>query len=102
MKLTEFSVKQPIAALMLLLALILIGAVSLSKLSIDMFPDIEPPVVSILTTWPGASASDVETEVTQKIEDQVSAVNNLDSLTSKSLDNLSVSRVNLNGGQTWM
>ena len=90
MKLTEFSVKQPIATLMLLLALVLVGAVSLSKLSIDMFPDIEPPVVSILTTWPGASASDVETEVTQKIEDQVSAVNNLDSLTSKSLDNLSV------------
>ncbi|MBT8762721.1 efflux RND transporter permease subunit [Desulfohalobiaceae bacterium Ax17] len=90
MKLTEFSVKQPIATLMLLLAFILIGAVSLSKLSIDMFPDIEPPVVSILTTWPGASASDVETEVTQKIEDQVNAVNNLDSLTSKSLDNLSV------------
>ena len=90
MKLTEFSVKQPIATLMLLLALVLVGAVSLSKLSIDMFPDIEPPVVSILTTWPGASASDVETEVTQKIEDQVSAVNNLDSLTSRSLDNLSV------------
>ncbi|MDY7034348.1 MAG: efflux RND transporter permease subunit [Thermodesulfobacteriota bacterium] len=90
MRLPEFSVKQPVAALMLFLAIIIIGGVSLTRLNIDMFPDIEPPVVSILTTWPGASASDVETEVTQSIENQVNGVNNLDTLTSKSLDNLSV------------
>ncbi|MFZ2630829.1 MAG: efflux RND transporter permease subunit [Desulfosalsimonadaceae bacterium] len=90
MRLPEFSVKQPVATLMLLLALALLGFVSIFKLNIDMLPDIEPPVVSILTTWPGASASDVETEVTKKIEDEVNSVNNLDTLTSKSLDNLSV------------
>jgi HAE1 family hydrophobic/amphiphilic exporter-1 len=90
MRLPEFSVKQPVATLMLFLAVILLGVVSLTRLNIDMFPDIEPPVVSILTTWPGASASDVETEVTKVIEDQVNAVSNLDTLTSKSLDNLSV------------
>jgi len=89
-KLPEFSVKQPVATLMLFLAVIILGALSLTKLSIDMLPDIEPPVVSILTTWPGASASDVETEVTKHIEDQVNMVNNLDTLTSKSLDNLSL------------
>ncbi len=90
MRLPEFSVKQPIATLMLFCALILIGIASLVRLNIDMLPDIEPPVVSILTTWPGASAADVETEVTKVIEDEVNSVNNLDSLTSKSLDNLSV------------
>jgi HAE1 family hydrophobic/amphiphilic exporter-1 len=90
MRLPEFSVKQPVATLMLFIAAILLGLVSLARLNIDMFPDIEPPVVSILTTWPGASASDVETEVTKVIEDQVNAVSNLDTLTSKSLDNLSV------------
>jgi len=75
---------------MLFLALGLIGAFSLTRLNIDMFPEIDPPVVSILTSWPGASASDVETEVTEPIEDQVNTVNNLDTLTSKSMDNLSV------------
>ena len=89
MKLPEFSVKQPIATLMLFLAMGLIGAFSLTRLNIDMLPDIDPPVVSILTAWRGASASDVETEVTEPIEDHVNTVNNLDTLTSKSLDNLS-------------
>ncbi|MBN2332746.1 MAG: efflux RND transporter permease subunit [Deltaproteobacteria bacterium] len=90
MKLPEFSVKQPVATMMLFLAIVIIGVFSLFRLNIDMFPDISPPVVSILTTWPGASAADVETEVTKAIEDEVNAASNLDTLTSKSLDNLSV------------
>jgi HAE1 family hydrophobic/amphiphilic exporter-1 len=90
MRLPEFSVKYPVAALMLFLALGLIGTYAAVKLSVDMYPDMEPPVVSVITTWPGASASDVETEVTDKIEDFVSSVDNLETLTSKSLDNLSV------------
>jgi CzcA family heavy metal efflux pump len=89
-RLPEFSVKQPVATLMLFLAVIIVGAVSLTRLPIDMLPEIEMPAVSILTFWPGASASDVETEITKHIEDQASMVNNLDTLTSKSLDNLSM------------
>ena len=89
MKLPEFSVKQPVATLMLFLSLGLLGVFSITKLNVDMLPDIDPPVISILTSWPGASASDVETEVTETIEDRVNTVNNLDTLTSKSLDNLS-------------
>jgi len=98
MRLPEFAVRQPVATLMILLAGLLLGVMSLLRLSIDMLPDISPPVVSILTTWPGASASDVETEVTKIIEDQVNAVSNLDSLTSKSLDNLSVVVCRFNWG----
>ncbi|MDO8785847.1 MAG: efflux RND transporter permease subunit [Syntrophales bacterium] len=90
MKIPEFSVKQPVATLMLFLAVIIIGAISISKLTIDLLPAVEPPAVSILTFWPGASASDVETEVTELIENQVNSANNMDTLTSKSLDNLSV------------
>lgn len=98
MRLPEFAVRQPVATLMLLLAGLLLGLMSLLRLSVDMFPDISPPVVTILTTWPGASASDVETEVTKIIEDQVNAVSNLDTLTSKSLDNLSVVMCRFNWG----
>ncbi len=90
MKLPEFSVKQPVATLMLFLAVIILGVFSLFRLPIDMLPEIEMPAVSVLTVWPGASASDVETEVTERIEDQVSMVSNLDKVTSKSLDNISV------------
>ncbi len=90
MRLPEFSVKQPVATFMFFLAIILIGLVSLARLNVDMLPEVEPPVVAILTVWPGANASDVETEVTDVIESQVNAVSNLDKLTSKSLDNLSV------------
>ena len=90
MNLPEFSVRQPVATTMLFLALGLLGAFSAMRLSTDMYPDIEPPVISILTNWPGASASDVETEVTEVIEDSVNSVNNLDTMTSKSLDNLSL------------
>lgn len=98
MRLPEFAVRQPVATLMLLSAGLLLGIMSLFRLSVDMFPDISPPVVTILTTWPGASASDVETEVTKVIEDQVNAVSNLDTLTSKSLDNLSVVVCRFNWG----
>ncbi|NSW83125.1 MAG: efflux RND transporter permease subunit [Syntrophothermus sp.] len=90
MRLPEFSVKQPVAALMAFLAVIVLGIFSLTRLSIDLLPNVEMPAVTILTVWPGASALDVETEVTKHIEDQLSMVNNLDTITSKSLDNLSM------------
>ncbi len=90
MKLPDFSVKQPVATVMLFLALAMIGGYSLLELSVDMFPKIEPPTISILTSWPGSSASDVESEITEKIENSVKSVNNLDTLSSKSLDNLSI------------
>jgi len=89
-RLPEFSVKQPVAALMIFLAVIVLGIFSLTKLPIDLLPNVEMPAVTVLTVWPGASASDVETEVTKHIEDQLSMVNNLDTITSKSLDNLSM------------
>lgn len=90
MRLPEFGVKQPVATLMLFLALALLGGFALTRLNVDILPNIDPPVISILTSWYGASASDVETEVTEPIEDVVNSVNNLDTLTSKSLDNLSL------------
>lgn len=90
MKLPEFAVKQPVATLMLFLAIFLLGIFSLVKLNVDMFPEIDPPVISVLTAWYGASASDVETEVTEPLEDVLNSINNLDTLSSKSLDNLSI------------
>lgn len=83
---------------MIFLAFILLGTICIFKLNIDLYPDVDPPVVSILTGWWGASAADVETDVTKEIEDYVNAVNNLDKLTSKSIDNLSVVSCRFNWG----
>lgn len=90
MRLPEFSVKQPVATLMLFCSIILIGLISYALMSTDMFPDVEPPVITVITTWPGANASDVETEVTDIIENQITGVANLDTITSRSLDNISL------------
>lgn len=90
MRVSEFAVKQPVATWMLFLALLLLGGFSATRLNIDMLPHVEPPVITVITTWKGASASDVESELTEIVEDVLSSVSNLDSLNSKSQDSLSM------------
>ncbi|MFA7364557.1 MAG: efflux RND transporter permease subunit, partial [Aminobacteriaceae bacterium] len=89
MNLPEISVKRRVAMLMVFVAVILIGGIVLLSLKLDLLPEIEPPVVNILTTWPGASASDVEQRVTKTIEDSVALIEGVDTVTSKSMDNIS-------------
>jgi len=74
------------------------GAISLSRLGIDMLPEIEPPAISVIVPYPGAGATDVESDVTKYLEDQLSTVNNLDDLNSLSKDNLSVVTCKFNWG----
>lgn len=90
MRMPDFSVKYPVAVLMIFLAVIILGVIALIRLPVAMLPDIQPPVISVLTVWPGAGATDVETEVTKPIEDHVSVVAGLEVLTSQSLDNVSL------------
>jgi len=90
MKLPEFGVNRPMASLMLFLAVLLLGAVSYSKLPIDLMPEIESPAISVVTVYPGAAAADVEREVTEVIENELSIVTNLDKITSVSKENISL------------
>jgi len=90
MKLPEIAVRRPVATIMVFAAIILLGSVAFFKLNLDMLPDIEPPAVSVITPYPGASATDVESDITKYLEDQLSTTPNLDRLESKSKDNLSV------------
>ncbi len=60
MKLPEISVKRPTAVAMVFLAIFLIGMVSMSKLPLDLMPEIEPPAITVIIAYPGASARDVE------------------------------------------
>jgi len=90
MNLPEVSVRRPITTIMLFVAIIIIGYVSFSRLPIDLFPEIEPPIISVLTSYPGASAQDVELNVSKKIESGLSSVTNLKKIRSVSVDNISV------------
>ena len=90
MKLPEIAVRRPVTTIMLFAAMALLGGVAFFKLNLDMLPDIEPPGVSVITLYPGASATDVESEVTKYLEDQLSTTPNLDRLESLSKDNLSI------------
>ena len=90
MRLPETAVRRPVTTIMIFAALTLLGCVAFFKLNLDMLPDIEPPAVSVITPYPGASATDVESEVTKYMEDQLSTTPNLDTLESTSKDNISV------------
>lgn len=90
MNLPEISVRRPITTIMLFLAIIIIGIVAFQRLPIDLLPEIEPPMISVLTQYPGASAQDVEINVTKKIESGLSSITNLKKIRSTSIDNISV------------
>jgi hydrophobe/amphiphile efflux-1 (HAE1) family protein len=90
MRLPEFGVKRPITTIMVFLGIVLLGVVSLYKLPVDMLPEIEPPAISTITVYPGAAAADVEDKVTRVIENALSTVDNLDTLTSISAEEQSI------------
>ncbi len=90
MKLPEFSVRRRVTITMIFLAILIFGILCLKRLKLDMLPKITPPVISVITFYPGANASDVESNVTKYLEDELTTVNNLDKISSISKDNLSV------------
>jgi HAE1 family hydrophobic/amphiphilic exporter-1 len=89
MKLSELGVSKPVSTTMVFLAILVLGLVSLFLLPVDLMPEIEPPAISVITAWSGASTEDVETKVTQVIENNLSIVNNLDEITSTTREGLS-------------
>ena len=84
------AVKKPITTLMIFIAILVFGAYSLVNLPIDLYPEIELPAISVLTTYGGANASDIETNITRPIENSLNSVDKLKQITSVSRDNYSV------------
>jgi HAE1 family hydrophobic/amphiphilic exporter-1 len=72
--LSDLSIKRPIFASVMMLALVTLGAFSYKRLAVDMFPDVEIPVVTVVTKYPGASPETVEREVTKRIEEAVNPI----------------------------
>ncbi|MBN1991028.1 MAG: efflux RND transporter permease subunit [Bacteroidales bacterium] len=90
MKIYESSVKNPITTVLVFIAVMIFGAYSLKYLPIDLYPEIDPPVISVFTFYQGANASDIETNVSRLLEDNLNTVNNLKEISSVSKDNLSL------------
>ena len=90
MRLPEFGVKYPTTNLMIFAAILVLGLFSFSRMALDLMPELEPPVISVITRYEGASAEDVEAKVTKVIENQVSIVSDLDKLRSRSIEELSI------------
>jgi HAE1 family hydrophobic/amphiphilic exporter-1 len=90
MRLPEFGVKKPVTNLMIFSAIIIIAAYGLMRLGMDFFPEIEPPVISVISAYPGASAEDVEIKVTEPLENQLSTTPGIEKITSRSLEGASI------------
>jgi hydrophobic/amphiphilic exporter-1 (mainly G- bacteria), HAE1 family len=81
-KLAEICIKRPVFAAMIILALVVVGAASYFRLGVDRFPSVDLPTVSVRTTLPGGSPEEVESEVSQKIEEVVNTVEGIQELRS--------------------
>ena len=84
MVLSDISIRRPVFATVLSLLLIVLGAIAFTRLPLRELPNIDPPIVSIETAYPGASAAVVETRITQILEDAVSGIEGVDVIQSNS------------------
>jgi len=96
--LSDLSIKRPVFATMMMLALVVLGLFSYRRLNIDQFPDVEFPVLVIQTRYTGASPESVEREVTKKIEEQVNTVEGVKTIQSTSTEGFSTIVVLFNLG----
>lgn len=90
MSIYEGSVRKPVMTALVFVAVVVLGLFSLNKLPIDLLPNIETNTIMVLTTYQGASAADVETNVTRPLENSLNTVANLKKITSSSRENRSI------------
>lgn len=86
MLISDIAVKRPVLATVLNLLLIVFGIVAFTKLPLREYPDIDPPIVSIETIYPGAAASVVETRITEVLEERLAGIEGIKSIASSSQD----------------
>ncbi len=98
MKIYESAVRKPVSTIMIFIAVLVMGGFSLRNLAIDMYPEMDMPMLMVMTSYPGANATDIETNITRVLEDQLNTVNNLKELTSNSADNFSLIMLELEWG----
>ncbi|WP_418791901.1 efflux RND transporter permease subunit [Phosphitispora sp. TUW77] len=84
MKISEFAVRRPVTITMIVLGILLIGIVSLGKLAIDLYPELDFPIAAVIANYPGAGPEEIENQVTRPLEEILGTVNNVESIMSVS------------------
>ncbi len=90
MKITEVSIKRPLAVSMVFLAIILFGFISVANLPVALFPDVTFPMMIVLTSYSGAGPEEIETQITDPLEQSLATVNNLKKITSNTQENIAL------------
>jgi len=98
MKLPEISVRRPVATTMVFMAVLLFGIVALVKLPLDIMPELELPSLTVITVYPGASATEVEKQVSKTLESVLAGAENLKDIHSSSRENVSFVSLQFNWG----
>ena len=88
-KLAEICVRRPVFATMIILSLTVVGAFSFMSLGVDLFPKIDFPTITVTVVNPGAGPREIETEITDKIENSVNTISGIDELRSVSVEGVS-------------
>ena len=96
MSLAVLSIKRPVFISSLIILLLVVGYISLNKMPINLFPNVDFPLVSIYTAYPGAAPAEIETQITKVIEDSLSTVSNVKSIKSRSNEGSSQVMVEFN------
>ena len=99
MAIYKTAINKPITTGLIFVAVIILGLFSLSKLPIDQMPEMDPPYVTVMTTYAGANASEIETNITKIIENSLNSVDGLKNITSTSKDNISVVTLEFEWGE---
>lgn len=98
MSIFKTSINKPVTTVLIFVAVIILGLYSLVLLPVDQYPEIEPPYISVMTSYPGANASEVETNVSRLLENTLNSVDGLKEITSSSQDNMSMVVLELEWG----
>lgn len=99
MNIAGFSINRPVTVSMLVLAVFAVGLIGLSQLALDMYPDMDVPIVSVITTYSGAPPEEIEQFVTKPLEEALATVENYKNISSTSQEGVSVVVVEFEWGQ---
>lgn len=90
MSLYATAVKKPVTTALVFVAVVIMGLFSLTRLSVDLLPEIETNMIMVMTAYPGASATDIEMNVSKPLENVLNSVSDLKHITSQSRENISI------------
>ncbi len=98
MTLVDTSLRRPVSVVVGVLFIVLFGLISLFRIPVQLTPDVDRPVISVTTAWPGAAPQEIEQEIVQRQEDELKSIEGLVKMTSESSDSRGVVRLEFNVG----